>query len=406
MRTLVLCIDIDNDLFEKAKVRGPVVGLENVKAAAIKMAIADPEEPDANAMFAAVQIYSELKKGGREVEIAVLTGHKNLGYSANQLIKKQLDMIVYDFKPESAIVVGDGVGDEEVLPMINTVVKVEAVKNIVMKQAKELEKTYFVLLEKLKDPYYARLLLGVPALFILVVSAITLLNLPWQYVGIIVGFYLLLKGFGIDELIGSSLKSFKFSVERPGWIAGGASLLLFIISLWMGMQAIHSDDRVKEIGEFVLGAMIIMPWAAFLFIIGGVVDALIEKNRSYKIATYGMYTIGIIAIYFVINWFARWITNESEPYIGFSDLVIGIIAVGIVTAVGISVVKGLRTEALLKMSIVGKEVIDQNGMLIGSAVGIDPKKERIVIKSTTGTNIEISLDRIREVGEGLIISMG
>ena len=51
---LVLCIDRDNDLFEKAKVSGPIVGREANLNAAIKLALADPTDTDSNTIFRAV----------------------------------------------------------------------------------------------------------------------------------------------------------------------------------------------------------------------------------------------------------------------------------------------------------------------------------------------------------------
>ncbi len=61
-RILVLCVDRDDDLGMKAGINTPVLGRkENVNAAA-SLALRDPEEADANAMFEAVRIYDNLKK--------------------------------------------------------------------------------------------------------------------------------------------------------------------------------------------------------------------------------------------------------------------------------------------------------------------------------------------------------
>ena len=61
-RILVLCVDRDDDLGMKAGINTPILGRkENVNAAA-SLALRDPEEADANAMFEAVRIYDNLKK--------------------------------------------------------------------------------------------------------------------------------------------------------------------------------------------------------------------------------------------------------------------------------------------------------------------------------------------------------
>ena len=43
-RTLVLTVDRDNDLGQKAAISGPVVGRKQVIAAALRLGISDPEE--------------------------------------------------------------------------------------------------------------------------------------------------------------------------------------------------------------------------------------------------------------------------------------------------------------------------------------------------------------------------
>ena len=51
-KVLILCIDRDDDLGIKTPIRTPVIGLKNCQNAAIKLALSDPEEADANAIFA------------------------------------------------------------------------------------------------------------------------------------------------------------------------------------------------------------------------------------------------------------------------------------------------------------------------------------------------------------------
>lgn len=60
-RILVLCVDRDGDLGAKAGVKTPVVGREANLNAAVALALKDPEEPDANAMFEVVRIFDRLK---------------------------------------------------------------------------------------------------------------------------------------------------------------------------------------------------------------------------------------------------------------------------------------------------------------------------------------------------------
>ena len=76
-RTLILCVDRDNDLGAKAGVKTPVLGREENINAALNLALQDPEEPDANAIFEAIKIYDQLrgKAGAKEEhQIEPITG--------------------------------------------------------------------------------------------------------------------------------------------------------------------------------------------------------------------------------------------------------------------------------------------------------------------------------------------
>src|SRR5438132_1208262 len=53
MKTLVLCVDRDDDIGVKTGIRGPIVGREGNLAAATKLGLADPEDSDVNALLSA-----------------------------------------------------------------------------------------------------------------------------------------------------------------------------------------------------------------------------------------------------------------------------------------------------------------------------------------------------------------
>jgi putative membrane protein len=55
-RILVLAVDIDNDLYRKTKIAGPLIGRAHNLNGAEQLALADPEDPDSNAMFYAVKL--------------------------------------------------------------------------------------------------------------------------------------------------------------------------------------------------------------------------------------------------------------------------------------------------------------------------------------------------------------
>jgi len=73
-RTLVLCVDRDDDIGYKGKIESPVLGRPACLRAANTLALADPEDSDVNAIFQAIKIYDELAAAGESVEIALVSG--------------------------------------------------------------------------------------------------------------------------------------------------------------------------------------------------------------------------------------------------------------------------------------------------------------------------------------------
>ena len=61
-KLLILCVDRDGDIGYKTEEKTPVLGRKENLNAAVSLALKDPEEPDANAMFEAVRVFDQLEK--------------------------------------------------------------------------------------------------------------------------------------------------------------------------------------------------------------------------------------------------------------------------------------------------------------------------------------------------------
>jgi len=401
-RVLVLCVDRDNDLYEKVKIGGPIIGKEANIEAATKLILKDPEEADANTMFEAVRIYDSISKEDN-TEIVTLTGDKSLGYFADREITKQLDSVLRNFHADSCILVSDGASDEQMIPIIQSRVKIDSVKLVVMKQAKELEKTYFVLLEKLKEPHYARIIWGIPALLILLLIISEFLGYDWKLVGIFVGLYLLLKGFGIEENIIRSFSDFHFSVEKLSFIIYLSALPLFIITIVLGYQeflvkAPVTSETVK-LGAFVLLRMLLLlPWVFTLVLLGRIVDLLHEKKK-YAVMKYGMYGASVFILWAVFAVASQWILAE----VYFSDFVLTLVASVVVAFLSLKIIEWMRMNVLTSMKLENKEVLTELGAYIGKIIGVDKKKGLILVQTPFGHRLDFDFDRISEVGDRVLI---
>jgi len=114
MKTLVLCVDRDDDLGTKAGINGPVIGREENLRATVALGLADPEEADTNTLLAGLQFYDDLVKRGIDAEIATITGDTHVGFQADLILATQLENVLEVVKPDRAILVSDGVEDEDI----------------------------------------------------------------------------------------------------------------------------------------------------------------------------------------------------------------------------------------------------------------------------------------------------
>jgi len=209
-RILVLCVDRDGDLGAKAGVKTPVIGRDENLNAAVSLALKDPEEPDANAMFEAVRIFDRLKNEGKpeEVfEIATLSGSELGGISADRKVVAELNDLLGSFSASEVILVTDGYSDEAVLPVVQSRVPVSSVRRIVVKHSESIEETAALFSRYLKtlvdNPRYSRIVLGLPGLLILILAVFAVIGWVQYYViafVFVLSIFLLIKGFGVDRM--------------------------------------------------------------------------------------------------------------------------------------------------------------------------------------------------------------
>ena len=407
---LVICIDRDNDLFEKARVNGPLIGREANLDGATKLALADPEDADSNAIFAAIKYAEQMKKGGHEVEVVSLTGDRNLGYEADKKISAQLDRIVAELNPVSCVLVTDGASDEEVLPIIKSRLRIDSTKIVFIKQAKELEKTYFVLLEKLRDPHYTKIFLGIPALLILLFSVASLFGLGWQPVGIIIGTFLILKGFGLDDFIMRIVKDFSFSIERMSWIAYICGYALLLIAALIGYQTFYNGISMglsseKLIAHVLSSVAWIVLTAVLVVVVGKSADALIEK-KPFVITKYSLYMVGATLCVMVLKVGGDWVLNLNAPYVSFGDFLFTLVAALVLGYASTRVISMIKRDMLLSMRLDGKEAVSEHGAYLGKVAGVDANKGNLIILTMFDKKYVMPFSSVSAIGENVVLKTG
>jgi len=212
-RTLILCIDSDDDIGIKGSVKTPIIGREANIQAATKLALSDPEEADANAMFGAVKLYDKLMKDypDETFEIATIAGSGKGGVEADRAMVRELGRVQ---------------------------------KQFVAEHSERIEETYAVIFRYLKmlveDPYYSKVSLGVPGILLVIfgfLMASNQLENGGMVVAFVMGIVLVLKGFGWD----SKLAELEPRLPTPDrWInliTTGLGGIVFIIGIVRGLDS-------------------------------------------------------------------------------------------------------------------------------------------------------------------------
>jgi putative membrane protein len=274
-RILILCVDRDNDLGMKAGLDTPILGRKSNLNAAAGLALRDPEEADANAIFEAVRIYDNLKKGAKgeeEHEVATIAGSDLGGVEADRQVVAELTEVLNAFPATDVILVTDGYTDEMVLPLVESRVPVTSVRRIVMKHSKSIEETAALFSRYMKvlvdNPRYSRMLLGLPGLLLIVLGVLAFIPGGLTYaipaLGVIVGAFLVLRGFRPDKAALNFLKWVReyspppFTVQIAGFSAV-SGILLILVGGYLGGTAVAKASAGVDpftmvprlIGEFL-----------------------------------------------------------------------------------------------------------------------------------------------------------
>lgn len=243
-RTLVLCVDRDDDIGVKAGVKTPVLGREENINAAVTLALRDSEEPDANAIFEAVKIYDHLKESSAgeeshaECQIATIAGSELGDVGADKELVSELTEVLKTFQASEVILVTDGFADETILPLVQSRVPVTSVRRVTVRHSESIEETVWLFSRYLKmifeNPRYARMALGLPGLLLIVIGVLSILNwagYSWIAFLIVFGSYLVVKGFMLDK----AFRNFYVWVQEyspppfPSLITGFVALTGFLL---------------------------------------------------------------------------------------------------------------------------------------------------------------------------------
>jgi len=349
-RILILCVDRDGDLGAKGGVKTPIIGREENLNAAVALALRDPEEPDANAMFEAVRMYDRLKSESKpeEVfEIATISGSELGGVGADRKIVAELSELLGSFPTNEVILVTDGYSDETVLPLVESRVPVSSVRRIVVKHSERLEETAALFTRYLKmimeNPRYSRIALGLPGVLFLILGILAIFNLVHYYLIafiIVLGAFMLMKGFGVDKTVKNFIQWIKeysppplpVQISNYSTVAG---VLCVVVGIYLGSTKIPiPTDITGWISDFPRIAGFFIQGSMDLLVVGVSVILLGRAIRWYF--KHDIKLLRNAALIVSIVW-SRWILDGTSdvliaPEMGYEKLIFSIV-VGILIGI-------------------------------------------------------------------------
>ncbi|MFB5621667.1 MAG: DUF373 family protein, partial [Candidatus Nitrosomaritimum yanchengensis] len=285
-KLLVICIDRDNDVGEKAGIITPVIGRDACIEAAQRLALEDPEDADSNSIFAAIKTYEDLISKGYQAEVITIAGVKSRGVQADEKILEEAKKVLEVFPANGAVIVSDGEDDESVIPVIQNILPVISVQRVVMKVSRSVEYSYAVFGKYLKmiayDSKYSKFFLGVPGILLLIGGVATVFGYTAEITAVLVsilGGAFMIRAFDIDRAWSNWAKPTPMGFIRIFTMVAG--ILLMLSSVPAGINSIDENILESEteilsifsnkviIGQFVSGALPIL-WIGLGAIFSGI----------------------------------------------------------------------------------------------------------------------------------------
>ncbi|GAA0266180.1 DUF373 family protein [Halobacterium noricense] len=228
MRTLVVCVDRTGDIPRQTGLQTPVAGWEAVQSLVVEMGIADPEDSAVNCLLEALRVTRDLRDGEDDAVVAAISGSGD-GVSADRSVADQLDDFIDRYDPDSAVVVIDSAEDERVVPIVESRLQVDAVDRVVVRQARDLESTYYLLKQFLADEELRQTVLVPLGIVLLVFPALMMvtgsLAVAVAAITAVIGLFVLYKGLSIENYLAEVPAQ-----ARDALYSGRVSIVTYVVA--------------------------------------------------------------------------------------------------------------------------------------------------------------------------------
>jgi putative membrane protein len=300
--TLVVCIDRAGDLV--AGTDPPVVGREAVESLVVDVGVEDPEDSQVNCLLEALRVSRDLAGGGDETVVTVLAGTDDT-ISADRAIARQVERLIDDHDPDSAVVVVDSAEDERLVPIVESRLTVDAVDRVVVRQARDIESTYYLLKQFLADEELRKTVLVPLGVALIAYPALWWFTKPSVATGAIVavvGLFLLYKGLGIDAYLASlpgqvQQALYSGQVALVTYVVAAGLSLVGVFAGAIGVSELGSEGPLILASRFAFDAIPWLTGAALAASTGRLLDELIRHEgvrSAYLNLPFGAVAVGLV----------------------------------------------------------------------------------------------------------------
>ena len=265
----------------------PVAGWEAVRSLVTDVGLADPEDASVNCILEALRVARDLRDEREEAVLAVVSGSSESRVGGDQSIASQLDDLVERYDPSSAILVVDSAEDERVIPIVESRLAIDSVDRVVVRQARDIESTYYLLKQFLADEELRSTVLVPLGIALLLLPALLLRFSPGVALAglaALLGGALLYKGLAIDEWLADVPDR-----VREALYAGKVSIVTYVVAAGLSLVGAFfgalslsrlpgSTPVLVEAMQFTYAAVPWLAGAALTAAMGRLLDEVIRDE--------------------------------------------------------------------------------------------------------------------------------
>jgi putative membrane protein len=351
--SLVVCID------RGAVVAGtagetPVVGERAVRSLVTAVGLDDPENSRVNCLLEGLRLTRERRDEGEEPVLAVVSAPDE-SVDSDRAIARQIDDLLADHPVESAVVVTDNAVDERLVHVIESRVRVDGVSRVVVRQARDLESTYYLLKQFLADEQLRATVLVPVGLFLLalpILVAVQNVTVALATIASVAGLFLLYKGLGVDAALAVLAGG-----VRDGLYTGRVSIVTTVVAAGLALVGIVagviSATPLAAEASALTTAMAFLfdsvPWLAIAALTASVGRALDEWLRNARVGNAALnLPFVVVAVAFVVRGFAAYFLERADV---IEPLTVPPMALGIVSVQEFAITSDIRLVAFVVAGI-------------------------------------------------------